>query len=261
LLAVGDPVFARPGQAAALPALPGTRREVEAVAPLFARAEVLLGPDASQQRLDALARDGRLRAFSVLHLATHAELHPGRALQSALVLSQDALPDPLEQARAGKKVYDGRLTAEEILRDWQLDADLVTLSACQTGLGRESGGEGYLGFSQVLFLAGARSLLLSLWPVDDQATALLMQRFYQTLLGQRAGSASDRSSPLPKAEALREAKAWLRGLSAQELDQAVTRLPRERGGERPKPSAAPGSDKPYGHPYYWSAFILIGDPD
>ena len=57
------------------------------------------------------------------------------------------------------------------------------LSACDTGLGKFSGGEGYLGFSQALFLAGGRSLLLSLWQVDDAATALLMTRFYENLLG------------------------------------------------------------------------------
>ena len=79
---------------------------------------------------------------------------------------------------------------------------MVTLSACQTGLGPYRGGEGYLGFAQALFLAGGRSLVLSLWKVDDTATALLMRRFYEGLLGRRAGL--DR--PLPKAEALREAK-------------------------------------------------------
>jgi hypothetical protein len=50
---------------------------------------------------------------------------------------------------------------------WNLDADLVTLSACETGLGKKDAGEGYLGFSQALFVAGARSLLVSLWKVDD----------------------------------------------------------------------------------------------
>jgi CHAT domain-containing protein len=55
-----------------------------------------------------------------------------------------------------------------------LDAELVTLSACQTGLGRKAAGEGYLGFSQALFLANARSLIVSLWQVDDLATSLLM---------------------------------------------------------------------------------------
>src|SRR5204863_5736568 len=93
---------------------------------------------------------------------------------------------------------DGRVTAEQIVRTWDLDADLVVLSACESGLGRYAGGEGYLGFAQALFVRGARSLILSQWRVDDQATALLMTRFYQNLLGRRAGL----TSPLPKAQAL-----------------------------------------------------------
>jgi CHAT domain-containing protein len=235
--------------------LPGTRREVEAIAPLFDRADKLLGPQASEQRLDELAASGRLKDYAYLHLATHGVLHPQSAWQSALILSQDRLPDPLQQVLAGRKAYDGRLTAEQILRTWQLDAELVTLSACQTGLGRYEGGEGYLGFAQALFLAGGRSLVLSLWKVDDNATALLMTRFYQNLLGKRKGL----EKPLAKGEALQEAKAWLRGLTAREVDQRLAELP--RGEPREKPAApVPAAEHPYGHPYYWAAFLLIGDP-
>ena len=102
---------------------------------------------------------------------------------------------------------DGTITAEQIARTWELDADLVVLSACESGLGRAAGGEGYLGFAQPLFARGARSLVLSQWKVDDDATALLMARFYQNLLGKREGL----KAPMPKAEALAEAKRWLRG--------------------------------------------------
>jgi CHAT domain-containing protein len=103
--------------------------------------------------------------------------------------------------------------------------------------------------------------------VDDRATALLMTRFYQNLLGRRAGL----SGPLPKAEALDEAKRWLRGLTAEEVGGALAAL--ERGPVRPlatkvegpapvEPSSAPGRTgvRPYAHPYYWASFILIGDP-
>ena len=61
------------------------------------------------------------------------------------------------------------------------------LSACESGLGRYAGGEGYLGFAQALFVKGARSLVLSQWRVDDRAASLLMTRFYQNLLGHRPG--------------------------------------------------------------------------
>src|SRR5262249_25572727 len=127
------------------------------------------------------------------------------------------------------------------------------------GLGRYQGGEGYLGFAQALLLAGARSVVLSLWKVDDTATALLMIRFYENLLGKRdgrAGSVSDRS----KAEALREAKHWLRNLTADEVQQWAAALPAGERGERARPPAARSAARPYAHPYYWAAFILIGGP-
>jgi CHAT domain-containing protein len=238
--------------------LPGTRREVEALARLFAQAEVLLGSDASEQRLEQLAQAGGLRQYRFVHLATHGVIDVGEPRRSALLLARDRLPDPLAQAQAGKKVYEGQLTMADILNDWRLEAELVTLSACETALGAEGGGDGFVGFSQALLLAGARSLVVSLWKVDDTATALLMTRFYQNLLGKREGLAK----PLPKAEALREAKFWLRDLTAEQIDQAVARLPKvERGGVRPRAGSAAAEARPYAQPYFWSAFILIGDPD
>jgi CHAT domain-containing protein len=143
---------------------------------------------------------------------------------------------------------------------------LVVLSACESGLGRYAGGEGYLGFAQALFVKGARSLVLSQWKVDDKATALLMTRFYQDLLGQRPGL----SQPMPKAAALDEAKRWLRNLTADEVGTELAAL--ERGTVRPLAQAdgpaphdassapKPAGVRPYAHPYYWASFILIGDP-
>jgi CHAT domain-containing protein len=163
---------------------------------------------------------------------------------------------------------DGQITAEQIVRTWDLNADLVVLSACQSGLGRYVGGEGYLGFAQSLFVKGTRSLVLSLWKVDDEATALLMERFYQNVLGRRNGL----NAPMPKAQALAEAKAWLRGLSREE----VAALAAKRSGDAARAAGAtkrkaaapalvvpsgPGDDRPYAHAYYWTAFVLVGDPD
>ena len=132
----------------------------------------------------------------------------------------------------------------------------MVLSACESGLGRAAGGEGYLGFAQPLFAKGARSLVLSLWKADDQATALLMERFYQNLLGRREGL----PKPMAKAEALAEAKEWLRGLRAEQIDDEVERL--TRGSmEKRKPVGTPASIRRYEHPFFWASFILIGDPD
>jgi CHAT domain-containing protein len=218
-----------------------------------------MGSQASAQNLEQLASSGGLRTFRYLHLATHGVLDDKRPLCSALVLAQDRPPDPAP-AVDGKRLPDSRLTAERILRSWKLDADLVTLSACDTGLGTYAGGEGYLGFSQALFLAGARSLVLSLWQVDDAATALLMARFYENLLGTPEGTVK----PMPKAAALAEAKRWLRGLGPEEVRQLTKDLPTRgtRGRvEARRKAEGPAAVHGYDHPYYWSGFILVGDPE
>jgi CHAT domain-containing protein len=130
-----------------------------------------------------------------------------------------------------------------------------------------------VGFTQALLISGTRSVCLSLWKLDDSATALLMQRFYPNLLGGRPGL----SGPLPKAEALQDAKAWLRGLrrsevlaAAAELSAGVERGKGASGREssdrveiRPLTDQSQGGadDRPYAEPYFWAAFVLAGDPD
>jgi tetratricopeptide (TPR) repeat protein len=252
--------------------LPGTRAEVEAITQLFRSqdrpARVLLGADASEPELDRLAASGALARFGFLHLATHGVIDEDLPARSAVILTQAGLPDPLQQALSHQPVYDGRLTVREIQRSWELKAELVTLSACETALGREAGGEGFVGFTQALLLSGARSVCLSLWKVDDTATALLTQRFYSNLLGARPG----RSRPLPKAEALAEAKAWLRGLRRDEVTVLAAQLTggaaRAAGAKARRPAARAASlpagsagERPYAHPNYWAAFVLVGDPD
>jgi CHAT domain-containing protein/Flp pilus assembly protein TadD len=277
LLALADPVFepttvaTTRGEGDKYAALPGTRVEVEALRRLFAAeagSHVLLDSQASEQRLYQLAREGKLAAYRYLHFATHGDVDNRFPLRSALVLSRDALPDPFKQLDAGLPVYDGRLTAEEILRQWNLKSELVTLSACQTALGKYERGEGFVGFAQALILSGSRSVCLSLWEVNDTATALLMERFYQNMLGKRAGL----DAPMGKAAALAEAKAWLRTLPRAEARARAAMVSKgvARGKGRPvsevlprlpEPPAAARDTSPYAHPYYWAAFVLIGDPE
>lgn len=304
LLALGDPVFGRseqkpsgpeslppggllitavapdsaasaarlqPGDVLLWKELPGTRVEVTQIARLFGQdSNTLLDSAASEQALDDMRRSGDLSKYRFVHFATHGEANNVRALESVLVFSQDQLPEtPLP--RVGEPFINGQLSAKEVLEFWNLNAELVTLSACETALGRQGGGDGLLGFAQAFLTAGSRAVCLSLWKVDDTATALLMSRFYENLLGKRDGL----DKPLGKAAALAEAKRWLRELSAEaalkltaSATDGVVRGTRGKGeklelaiptadSERP----ATKDTKPFAHPRYWSAFILIGDPD
>ena len=181
--------------------LPGSRYEVDALVRLFKAddrpARPLLDAYASEPELDRLVAAGELSKAGFIHLATHGVIDERVPVRSALILTQTGLPDLFDQVMQHKPAYDGRLSVREIQRGWDLKAELVTLSACGSGLGRDSGGEGFVGFTQALLMSGARSVCLSIWKVDDTATALLMQRFYANLLGRRAGLIE----AMPKAEA------------------------------------------------------------
>jgi CHAT domain-containing protein len=253
------------GEGAALPRLPGTRAEVEAIAALVGKGKAtLLGSAASEQRLDRLLKEGTLGKARAIHLATHGHIAPLNPEHSALALAADALPDAVEQQRRGRKVYDGWLRVRSILDGWELDADLAVLSACETGRGKDAGGEGLLGFAQAFLQKGARSVVLSRWQVDDRATTLLMVRFYENLLGKRQGA-----RPMGRAQALDEARRWLRDLDRRRAALLAGGLTRGklRGTEEEVPAFAekepslPGGERPFAHPAYWAAFVLVGDPE
>ena len=203
--------LARPGaagdaQAASIPLsalrwspLPGTRREVEAVAralqpaqapslarstsaPSLARStsareptppgnqvSIYTGAEASEERLAALNADGTLRQYRYLLFAAHGYLSTEPALTS-LVLSQ----------HRKTAAHDGYVTAAEWAR-YRLGSELVVLSACDTGAGKAVAGEGLLGLPFALLAAGNVNTLLTLWPVDDEATADFMAHLFQRL--------------------------------------------------------------------------------
>ena len=141
----------------------------------------------------------RLTEATLIHLATHAFFDADNPLESGIVLA------------------DGVLTAREVLQH-RLQADLLVLSACESGQVGSLGGEELAGLSQAFLQAGVRSLLVSLWRVNDPATAALMQAFYTA-----------RQAGADKALALR---------------QAMTQIQQ---------------DPRWTHPYYWGAFVLMGD--
>jgi hypothetical protein len=246
--------------------LPGTQVEIARLAGLFDAKHVttLTRAEASEQRLEEMRKADKLKQFKYLHFATHGKANNFRSFDSALILTR---PEKVPEPRAGEPWLDGRLTAAEVLDYWKLDAELVTLSACESALGRQGGGDGLLGFAQAFLLAGSRSVCLTLWQVDDTATVLLMDRFYRNLLGKR----EDGAKPMGKAAALHEAKQWLRNLAAKDALQRLGTLTngvvrgerpaRQEMKDVPKPKDGDKDFKPYAHPRYWAAFILIGDPE
>lgn len=166
--------------------LPFARSEVGAIRELRSkvdgaagpRVETLIGEDATE----AAVRSARGQQARYLHFAVHGYLDPELLGQSALVLTPDAR-------------HDGLLQLREILR-LRFRADLVTLSACETAGGRNESGEGVMSLARAFLFAGASSLVASLWEVSDQASALLMKRFYEGLFDGRSGVAALRAAKL-----------------------------------------------------------------
>lgn len=217
---------------ALLPRLPGSQGEVKQIAQLFENPLVLLSLEASKPSLRRLAAAGVLSQCGILHFATHALVDQDNPGRSALVLS--ALGPTGEEQNAGN---DALLTAREIARDLPLqNTSLVCLSGCRTAVGLERGSEGFIGLGSAFLQAGAHSLVVSLWRVEDQATALFMERFYENLTGVHADGRRP-SRPMSKDLALNDARHYLRTYT-------------DSSGRQP-----------YAHPVYWSAFVLVGDPD
>jgi CHAT domain-containing protein/uncharacterized protein HemY len=146
--------------------LPGAEKEAIAIASLL-KTQPLIGNQATKTAVIQ-----RLPQARFVHLATHGIFNDIQGLNSSIALA----PSP---ASKGNDKSDGLLTASEIL-DLQLNAELVVLSACDTGRGRLTG-DGVIGLSRSLIIAGVPSVLVSLWSVPDAPTAQLMTEFYQNL--------------------------------------------------------------------------------
>jgi CHAT domain-containing protein len=190
----------------ALPSLPGSEKEARSILSLVPPEESLaaLGSGATLQ----MATDPKLGNYQMIHFATHAVLKE-RTSSSGLILSQ---------LDARGQAQPSLLPAIEIY-NLKLPVDLVVLSACQTARGEDKGGEGIGRLTRGFLYAGARSVVVTLWSVSDEATALLMQRFYTGILRDK----------LPPSEALRRAQLSIR------------------------------AEDRWSSPYYWAGFVLQGD--
>jgi CHAT domain-containing protein len=186
--------------------LPYTRTEVNAITSMFSTSErrAYLGAEAQEERV----KTEDLSGYRYVHFAAHGMIDENHPARSAIVLS--VLNDSKE---------DGALQMSEVMR-LKLNADLVTLSACRTGLGKLLNGEGMIGLTRAFLYAGADSVVVSLWNVNDVATAELMKVFYKNL---KQGMAKD--------AALRQAKLEL----------------------------LKGQKRAWQHPHFWAPFVLIGE--
>lgn len=213
LLALGNPLVGNEAMKRAaltlrdgkLEPLPEAEQEVKALGRLYgtSRSKVYIGAEAREDRLKSEASRAR-----ILHFATHGVLNNASPMYSHLALAE------------GGPGEDGLLEAWELMQ-LDLQADLAVLSACETARGRIGAGEGMIGFSWAMFIAGVPSIVVSQWKVESAGTRDLMVNFHRSLI-----SANGKTS---KSEALR---------------QSALRLMKN-----PETS----------HPFYWAGFVLVGD--
>lgn len=195
--------------------------EVTLVADIF-DGETMLGPAPKKAKL-------RERAAGVrwLHIACHGAFNMERPLASYL------------------EVADGeRLTAREVLEEWHLSAELVTLSACQTGSSRILRGDEPMGLLRAFLAAGAQAVLVSQWAIEDLPTFLLMYRFYQEV----ASGGTTRA-------ALGTAQTWLQSLTGADVGGILAKL----DDTTALPVDTSPDTRPFAHPRHWAGFVLIGE--
>jgi CHAT domain-containing protein len=194
--------------------LPGTRDEVLAIEQLVYQGKgtrVVLSEQASEKLVKQLSASGELAQQQVVHFACHGLFDAEYPAYSAVVLSE------VSGALKGTSVEDGYLTVEEVAL-LKLKADMVELSACETGLGKVVQGDGVIGLTRAFLVAGANRVGATLWVVDDLATKEFMLRVYG--LVERDGMSYAMAAAKVKREFIKS--------------------------------------KEYDDPYYWSPFVLYG---
>jgi len=239
-------VIGNPDLGASKPGLKYAELEAKEVKSLYPGSKVLLRNEATKETVKSYSA-----RYDILHFAAHAELSKDDPLSSAILL-----------AKGGEE--DGRLTVKEIF-EMKLNADLVVLSGCETGLGKLSRGDELVGLTRAFIYAGTPSVVASLWNVEDSSTAALMGSFYKNL------------KTMSKAEALRKAQLELiRGKVGSQLLAmrgvgGITNLGEAPGGKSSSPGLVPvpvsstaslSQDSvpvSSAHPYFWAPFVLVGD--
>lgn len=205
--------------------LSAAKREIERVARRLDSPRVMVGPEASEASMRRLASGDELRRMDMVHFAAHGSASRSSGREIWLALAEAAGPS----APTGlPRDRDGLLTLAD-LGAWRLDARLVTLASCQSAGSWQAHSQGAIGLGQVMIQAGARSVVMSIWAVEDEAASLFMEHFYSALFERR-------NPPCSIAEAMREARLKLRD------------------------HRAAGGARVYAHPMHWAGFVLLGDP-
>lgn len=267
-----------------------------------AKRRVLQDDQATSSKLRTLADADDLRAFRILHFDTHGEAG-ARPFSSRLELfsstSNETPSHTASRLLERASLNSNELTAAEVLTTWQLNADCVVLSACETATETDFWkSEGYLGFAYAFLAAGSDSLIVTRWRVPDLAAALVCTRFYENLMGKSheertvAGLSYQPQQPMDVTHALHEAKVWLRELTDEEIRrhplaqryaayekfditdddewyrfrqsyQVKTSLRAFGADESQKPTEAPRAldQKLFSHPSVWTAFFMVGVSD
>lgn len=241
VLVIGNPQmpsFGEPPQQRAQ--LPYAETAARAISNLF-KTKPLVGKQATKLEITT-----QLPNAKIIHFGTHGEFNDSQPLESGIALA----PEGDE---------GGFLTVGDILARFappqtlSLNAELVVLSACSTGLGKITG-DGVIGLARGLMAAGVKGVLVSLWEVQDFPTACLMVQFYQYL---QVGNTPH--------EALKQAQVWLKDLTNDELKEWMRRekLPLKSMEKQNlmnwlRQEQQQGNSHPFQHPYYWGAFYLIG---
>ncbi len=210
-----------------LKALPWTATEVQNIAAAYPNNHVVYtGADATEERAKAVPK-----GTDILHFATHATLNERHPMDAALVLSVPQVSDASRD--------NGFLHVWEIYEELRLDAELVTLSGCETALGGDYPGEGLIGLTRAFHYAGASAVLASLWSVDDRSTSDLMTHFYLAV-GQENSLAL----------ALQAAQVAMIHDKDPVAPTFVERIKRLTGNDDERASRQ--------HPYHWAGFVLNG---
>lgn len=269
VVVVANPDFAMNGKSAPsgsafarvrFPALPGTESEAKAIKGLFPSAKTLTGKDATESEIK------RLRQPRVLHVATHGFFlgQKGAAPQTRALELDDAEKTEVKEAQDpllrsglalagasslnGNSSEDGILTALESASLDLAGTKLVVLSACQTATGEARNGEGVYGLRRAITMAGAETLVMSLWSVDDEATNYLMQGFYRRLKAGAGRSESLREVQLEMARSKGVSHPYYWAAFIPSGDPGQLKLEDETYSGNPSPISVPTSPKPADKP-------------